>query len=186
MWSYEENSDMKAIERIEYSKHLYDDQVYKAKKEEYIKDLLLEDYARNIRGLHSRYDFMENIIKSAIGQFDKKLKKERADLETIKQFVMEDFLNNDKSFKMTKIITCGYESYAYNIEFEKCNTKFYIAIPMRGRITSKNITYANYGMFEFIIRDSECSGRVLIASYNIEDIADFIKEYFKLENKEGE
>ena len=103
---FEENPENQAITRIEYAKRLLDEQEEVVKKEEYVKNLLKEDYVNTVRSFKTRYDYVE-IFKDAHLQLGEKLKKERPQLETLKHFVMEDFLNNDKTFKLTNIISLG-------------------------------------------------------------------------------
>lgn len=180
---FEENAENQAITRIQYAKQLLDEQEEVVKKEEYVKNLLKEDYVNTVRSFKTRYDYVE-IFKDAHHQIGKKLKKERPQLETLKSYIMEDFLNNDKAFKLTDIISCGYEGYAWHIEFEGYGKKFYIAIPIKKKLYPENIVHANNGMFAFILRESDSYMKVLEQSYKIEDISNFIKEYFELKTGE--
>ena len=50
------------IEQINYVKTLYESQKIKVKNEQYIEDLLLQDYIRTIRKNTSRYDYIINIF----------------------------------------------------------------------------------------------------------------------------
>lgn len=179
---FEENPENQAITRIEYAKRLLDEQEEIVKKEEYVKNLLKEDYVNTVRSFKTRYDYVE-IFKDAHLQLGKKLKKERPQLETLKHFIMEDFLNNDKTFKLTNIISLGYEGYSWNIEFEGYGKKFYISIPIKKKLYSCNIEHANNGMFAFILKESDSYMKVLEQSYKIEDISNFIKKYFKLKSE---
>lgn len=180
MYNYFDGSDetINILLAIGYSKKLYDEQVSKVKKEEYIKSLLLEDYVQKIRSHRSRYDCVD-IFGKAQDEVGKRLKKERPHLETIKDFVMEDFLNNDKTFKLDKIIRCGMEGYAWRLEFKGYGKTSFIEIPIMKHINSKNLEHANYGMFTFGIYESDHVYSVLKRSYEIEAIAGFIKAYFK-------
>ena len=179
MYNYFDESDkgINILLAIGYSKKLYDEQVNKVKKEEYIKDLLLEDYAQKIRAHHSRYDYID-IFDKAQNEVGKRLKKERPHLETIKHFVLEDFLNNDKTFKLDKIISCGIEGYAWRLEFKGYGKTIFIEIPIMKHITSKNLEHASYGMFTFGVYESDYCYRVLKQSYEIKAIANFITAYF--------
>lgn len=170
------------IADIEYVKGLYDAQVNKVKQEEYMKDLLFADYVRKVKCHKSRYDYIENVFKEAQGQVGKKKKKEREQLSVIEQFVRDDFFNNNSNFKIVNIISGGYEGYYWNVEFEYCVHKICISIPNTNQITTKNIMYAHNGMFAFEIKESEHCWSVKKMSYKIEDVAEFIKEYFGLNN----
>lgn len=171
------------IDRIEYSKKLYDEQERRVEKEKYIRDVLLQDYVSKIRNHPSRYDYL-NIISKAQDEVGKRLKKDRPHLETIKSFFVEDFLNNDKTFKITSIISYGYEGYSWRFELTGHGKNIYIEIPVVGRISTKNIEHARYGMFAFGVCESDHCYRTLKESYRIKEISEFIKEYFKGEDKE--
>lgn len=169
------------IAKIEYSKGLYNDQVHKVEKEEYIKNLLFADYVRKVRSHRSRYDLMKNIFTDARGQIDKKKKKEREQLSVLESFIREDFLNGSKDFKLTNIMSGGYEGYYWSVEFEGYGQTFYISIPNMNQINITNIKYAHDGMFAFIVRESSCSVSVKKMSYKIEEVAEYIKSYFGLD-----
>lgn len=177
--SFYSDADLESITltKIGYAKSLYDAQIHKVKKEEYIKDLLLEDYVNQIKEHESRYDHI-NIIGKAQDEVGKRLKKERPHFEIIKGFLMEDFLNNDKTFKLVKIISGGYEGYYWRFEFTGYGKTSYIEIPVMSRITSKNVAYAHYGRFAFGVYDSEHCYRLLKTSYSMQEISEFIRDYF--------
>ena len=173
------------IDKIEYSKNLYEEQERRVEKEKYIRNVLLQDYVSRIRNHPSRYDYL-NIISKAQDEVGKRLKKERPHLETVRSFLMEDFLNNDKAFKITSIISYGYEGYSWRFELTGHGKNIYIEIPVVGRITTKNIEHARYGMFAFGICESDRCYRTLKESYRIKDISEFIKDYFnKCDDTEG-
>ena len=174
---YEDNKEK--IENIEYVKNLYDMQVYKVKKEQHIEKLLLEDYVRTIKSYTTRYDLLD-IFADAQKQMGNKLKKDRAQFKMLKKLIMEDFLNNDKNFKLTNIIREGYESYRWRIEFEGYGESFYISIPVKKKLTTENIKYARYGMFGFSVKKNESYLEVIAESYKIEDIAQAIKNWFNI------
>lgn len=192
MHGFPEDRELNALLRIGFVKGLYDDQVKKVKKEEHIRELLQEDYIRTIRGYMTRWDYVY-IFKDAQSQIGEKLKKNRPQLETLKEFMAEDFLNNDKSFKLTNIISCGYEGYAWNIYYEYSygvngafKKEFYISIPVKSKITSKNIDHAHHGMFSFAVKEfgpCEC-WHVTKMTYEVNDMAKFIKEYFELDKED--
>ena len=92
---------------------------------------------------------------------------------------MEDFLNNDKNFKLTKIISGGYEGYYWRFEFAAYGKTVYIEIPVMSRLTPENIEYAHYGMFVFGVYESNCCYRLLKGTYEMKELAAFIKEYFE-------
>ena len=181
MWNIYENRDAKAVKDIEYAKSLYELQSYNVKRELHIEKLLLEDYVRTIKSHTSRYDVFESkTFKEAQSQRNEKLKKDRPQFEMMKGMIISDFLNGDKNWKLVNILSCGLESYGWSFEFEGYKTKIYIEIPHKSKLTVENFEYANHGMFAFAVKTDESSREVIKTSYKIEDIAEAIKEYFKL------
>lgn len=179
MYSY--NSEVNPIEEIEYAKKLYDAQVEKVKQETYIRNLLKNNYVRQIKYNISRYDIVMDIFKKAHGQVNEKLKKNRKELDTIDGFIKDDFLNNDYNFKLKEVICCGYENYAWAVQFEGYGQTFKIVIPMKNNLDVGNIESAYNGMFAFSVETSKSCWSLLKTSYKIEDVANFIKEYFQLD-----
>lgn len=178
----EDGYESRTLRKIAYARELYDAQVKKAEKEEYVKDLLLQDYVNQIKEHVSRYDLL-SIIGKAQEEIGKRLKKERPHLETVKMFLMEDFLNDDKNFKLTKIIQGGYEGYYWRFEFDAYGKTVYIEIPMMSRLTKDNIEYAHYGMFTFGVYESDHCSRMLKGTYRIKELAATIKEWAEKEKE---
>ena len=180
MKSFYDYMEEDPIAKIEYSKGLYNDQVHKVEKEEYIKNLLFADYVGKVKRHQSRYDFIENVIKEAKSQVGKKKKKEREQLAVLENFIREDFFNGDNSFKITNIISGGYESYYYSVELEGYGQTVIISIPMMSNINVQNFEHAYKGMFAFSVKESQYCQSIKKMSYKIEDVAEYIKEYFEL------
>ena len=168
------------IAKIEYSKGLYNDQVHKVEKEEYIKNLLFADYVGKVKRHQSRYDFIENVIKEAQSQVGKKKKKEREQLSVLENFIREDFFNGNNSFKITHITSGGYESYYWSVELEGYGQTVIISIPMMSNINVQNFEHAYKGMFAFSVKESQYCQSIKKMSYKIEEVAEYIKEYFDL------
>lgn len=182
-----DDTEKKQLEEIGYSKKLYEEQVERVKREERVRNLLHLDYIRSIRGYQTRYDYLTEIFPKAQKQVGEKLKKDRPDYETVKHFIVDDFFNKDKTFKLTKIVSCGWESYGWQFEFTGYGKVCTIEIPVKSRLTPKNLEYMHYGMFSFAVQeDSEHYWNVLKTGYEIEEMAKFIKEYFELKDKEGD
>ena len=180
MKSFYDYMEEDPIAKIEYSKGLYNDQVHKVEKEEYIKNLLFADYVGKVKRHQSRYDFIENVIKEAQSQVGKKKKKEREQLSVLENFIREDFFNGDNSFKITHITSGGYESYYYSVELEGYGQTVIISIPMMSNINVQNFEHAYKGMFAFSVKESQYCQSIKKKSYKIEDVAEYIKEYFDL------
>ena len=180
MKSFYDYMEEDPIAKIEYSKGLYNDQVHKVEKEEYIKNLLFADYVGKVKRHQSRYDFIENVIKEAQSQVGKKKKKEREQLAVLENFIREDFFNGDNSFKITDIISGGYESCYYSVELEGYGQTVIISIPMMSNINVQNFEHAYKGMFAFSVKESQYCQSIKKMSYKIEDVAEYIKEYFEL------
>lgn len=180
MKSFYDYMEEDPIAKIEYSKGLYNDQVHKVEKEEYIKNLLFADYVGKVKRHQSRYDFIENVIKEAQSQVGKKKKKEREQLSVLENFIRKDFFNGDNSFKITHITSGGYESYYYSVELEGYGQTVIISIPMMSNINVQNFEHAYKGMFAFSVKESQYCQSIKKMSYKIEDVAEYIKEYFEL------
>ena len=180
MYDFYDTMKKDTIAEIEYVRGMYEAQVHKVKQEEYMKDLLFADYVRKVRCHQSRYDYIENIFKEAQSQIGKKKKKEREQLSVLEDFIRDDFFNNNKSFKITRIISGGYDSYYWGIELEGYGQTVEITIPNMNHINTKNFEHAHKGMFVFSVKDT-CYYSVKKMSYKIEDIAEYIKSYFGLD-----
>ena len=167
MYDLYDSTKKDRIAEIEYVREMYEAQAYKVKQEEYVKNLMFADYVQRIRNNRSRYDYIESVFKMAQDQIGKKKKKEREQLSTIESFVKKDFLSNSNLFKLTGLISGGYEGYYWNVQFEGFGETFYISIPMMDNINTKNIEYAHDGMFAFIVKESSYSTAVKKRSYKM-------------------
>ena len=176
-----EDSNKKSLEEIEYVRGLYELQTFEVEKAKHIEELLLKDYVRTIKSYITRYDLIDGIFSDAQKQMGNKLKKDRHQFEALKKFIMEDFLNNDKNFKIIKFMQCGYEGYAWRIEFEGYGKDFSIHFPVKKNITTENLRYANYGKFNFSVKEGNSCWNVIKSSYITKDIAETIRDYFGLE-----
>lgn len=184
MYDFYEYMEKDPIAEIEYVKGMYDAQVHKVKQEKYMRDLLFADYVKRVKANVSRYDYMGDLFKDAQSQTGNKKKSERKNVTILENFIKEDFFNKSNDFKLTKIITCGYEAYGYNVEFEFNGQTIYVGIPIMRNINVTNFEHTHNGMFVFAIKESECCWAVKKMSYKIKDIAEYIKEYFALEMNE--
>ena len=175
-----EESIIKGIDR---AKELYDEQVDKTHKATYIMNVLRRNYVEEIRKHTSRYDYLGKIFSESQNEIGNRLKKDRPNFETLQSFIREDFFNNDKKFKLVEIVSLGYATYGWRLDFDGYGVKCFVEIPMVNNITTENIDHATYGMFTFgVYYEEEYSSiSTLKASYRIEEIAEFIKEYFKSE-----
>ena len=169
----------KLLENIRYAKSLYDYQVEKVKKEQYILNALHQDVVDKIRERRSRYDYID-IYRKAQEETGNRYKKDRYHFETVQSFLREDFLDNDKNFKLKKIISCGFEDYAWRFEFEGYGKTIDICVPYMRNITTKNVQYAHYGMFTFSVEGSPHYWEMLKGSYEMSEIAQTIKDYVKI------
>ncbi len=164
---------------IDYICKLYAEQKEKVEKEEYIKNLLFEDYVETVKSNQTKYDLLtNNLFSSARAEIGVKAKKDRPHLELLRETIVEDFFNRDKKFKIREICCCGYEEYGWRVELEGHGETVAIYFPVKKNITSKNIRYAKDGKFQASIKISEASWKVLALSYETEDIARCIEEQF--------
>lgn len=185
MYDFYENEEENQLVKIDYSKKLYEDQAAKVKKEQRICELLHKDYISTIRNFKSRYDYVD-IFDKAQSQVGERLKRDRPQLEALKHLIVDDFLGNDKTFKLTNITSCGWENYGWNVEFTGYGETFYIGIPIRGKLTAKNIDHMHHGMFSFAVKEGNYCWSIKKTSYEIETLAKFIKEYFESKSEENE
>ena len=181
MYDFYDYKKQDPIADIEYVRGMYEAQVHKVEQEEYIKNLLFADFVKKVKKNISRYDLMENIFKEAQSQIDKKKKKERERLLVLEEFMQDDFFDSNSCFKITRIISGGYESYYWDVEFNGYGQTIRITIPNMKNIGIDNIKHAHDGKFAFAIKESECCWSVKKMSYKIEDVAECIKEYFQLD-----
>lgn len=179
IWNYAEENN--AIKNIEFVKSLYDAQVQKVRNEQYVQVLIFEDYVKTIKQNCSRYDCMgDNFFRNAQKELKEKVRGKSTSIGTLKSFMMDDFLGNDKNFKLVDMVACGYEDYAWGIYFEGYKKSFRIDIPIMKNLSVKNIESACYGKFRFVVKESSITWHELKASYKIEDIANAIKDYFNV------
>lgn len=172
------DSDNKALENIKYIKGLYEVQSYNVKKEQHIENLLKEDYLRAIKSYKTRYDLLDNMFAKAQAQMNNKYKKDRPQFETLKELIMKDFFDNDKNFKITNIIQCGYDGYGYNVYCCGYNKDIMITFPVKDKLTISNMEYAHDGQISVAKRTSEHSWETMCSSYIVEDVAEAIRDYF--------
>ena len=184
LWSSKNDCEANLVADIESAGSAYLEQVAKAKREAYIRDALLVNYVDRIREHMSRYD-MVNVIALAQNEVGVKLKKDRPNLETLKRWLLEDFLNDDKTFKIDSIIGRGYEVYGWQINLTGYGKRIYLDIPVVNKISPKNAEYARYGQFAFGVYKSKDYMTTLKQSYDMKVIAEFIKEYFKEKTNEN-
>lgn len=181
MYDFYDYKKQDPIADIEYVRGMYEAQVHKVEQEEYMKNLLFADFVKKVKKNISRYDLMENIFKEAQSQIDKKKKKERERLLVLEEFMQDDFFDSNSCFKITRIVSGGYESYYWDVEFDGYGQTIRITIPNMKHIGIDNIKHAHDGKFAFAIKESECCWSVLKTSYKIKDVAECIKEYFQLD-----
>lgn len=177
----EENRD--ATEAIEKVKEYYLIQKDKVEREKYLLDLVLLDYAATIRSHKTVWDYREASFKSAQKEEGAKYKKDRESFEYIKHSVIETFFNGNKRVKITHLVSGGYEGYYWQVQGDFNGVEFAIEIPIRAKITVHNMGDAHYGKFVFLIKQSSCCWKNMTSSYEEEDIAKFIAEYFQLDKK---
>jgi hypothetical protein len=139
MYDFYDFKEKDPVADIEYVRGMYEAQVHKVEQEKYMKDLLFADFVRKVKKNISRYDLMENIFKEAQSQIGKKKKKERQILLVLEEFMQNDFFNNNSSFKITRIVSGGYEGYYWDVEFDGYGKTIRITIPSMKNIGINNI-----------------------------------------------
>ena len=172
------------LKKIAYARELYEVQVKEAERAEYIKNVMLQDYVNQIKEHRSHYDLID-IFSKAQKEVGEKLKKNRPHYESLKRFLMEDFLNRDKNFKLVNLISGGYEGYYWRFELTGYGKTIYIDVPIMARLTPKNVEYAHYGMFAFGVYESDSCYTMLKGTYEMKELAATIKEWVERECEKG-
>lgn len=179
-----------AVYNIEYAAGLYNQQKHEVEKAKYMEDLLLKNYVQKIKEYHTNWDMRIPIIEGAqkylcnknLSKEDKKSAKN--DFETLQILMQNNFFNQSEDFNIVEILQCGMEGHGYSVTIEGLGEKFYIKIPSKNEINTRNIEYADYGKFTVSCKKSDISSTQLVTSYFEEDIANAIKEYLAKQGKE--
>lgn len=111
MYDFNEFYKPNPIAEISYAKKMYKEQLEKVNKETYVKTLMYADYVAKVKNNMSRYDTFNNLFADAQKQINKKKKSEKTELALLERLIREDFLNDDKNFKLVNIISGGCEGY---------------------------------------------------------------------------
>lgn len=147
----------------------------------YLEDLIHRDYITAIKQYLTAWDYRIPTIKSAVDELnitDKRKKKHS--LNCLNSWIKDEFFPEvDVEIKVNKITSYGYESYAWQMDFEIDGETYAICVPDKSKIYMENADHAHYGQFAFMHRTSECSISVEDTSYSIEELSKFIKIYFK-------
>ena len=146
----------------------------------YLEDLIHKDYITAIKQYATAWDYRLPTIKSAVDELkitDKRKKKHN--LNCLNSWIKDEFFPEvDVEIKVNNIISYGYESYTWQMDFEIDGETYAICVPDKRQIDMKNADHAYYGQFAFMHRTSECSISVEYTDYNIEKVAGYIKAYF--------
>lgn len=167
---------------IETAREKYEQQKEKVAHDAYIEDLMFENFVREVTCLSesSKYDYFVDLFKKARPQIELKNKKDREDYELLSSILLEDFFDNNKNFKLVEIITGGYDACYYRFEFQYYDATCFVQIPIYKNIDKSNIGFANYGKFCFGVYKAPYCSDVLKTSYQVSEIADYIKGYCKM------
>ena len=181
---------MESIRVIWKVKERWEKQKEVVQDAKYIQELILKDLVTTIKSYELTYDYMTDIIKSARYQQREKYKKDRKDFHALESFLIRDFFGGDKRFKLTSIISGGWEDYYYSFHFTcqanegEAIPKCSVQIPIKKRLTAENIAAAAWGQLEFLIQESEYCHCVKHKCYDIEGMAAYIKDYFNLKEED--
>lgn len=177
MFKYIEN--LKTYEeeqhQIESIKTRYEAQREKIKEEQYVADLIFRDLVSHTKSLKSVYDYMFNQIEDACLEVNEKLKKNRKNINFVEESIQRDFFDENFNIKITEIIPCGYETYAWRIVCKHDKTNYYLEIPVKDNITQLNFNYALDGKFGFGICSPSCY-TLWCSAYTVEGLAKEIQE----------
>lgn len=162
------------IREIEKAKKHYDAKKKELEELEYIVNCLKSNWIAHIRSLRSV--ITEDTLLKALNEKDERYKKDRPNFEFVKWHIANEFIGVD-NIKITNILMCGMDTYAYKIEFEYNKQKYAVEIPIRKNITSENVDYAMFGKFSILKQTGASSWTVFATSYEERDI----KEAFQKE-----
>lgn len=174
-WKEEEYENNKFVELANANRR-YQEYSQKVSDMKRIQELLYADYVKAACNMQTRYAIIPAIIRGAWEQQKEKKKKDRPSFESMKQFIEEDFFNNE-TIKLKQATMCGYEGYGAIFSCEYKGTEFKIFIPITENITVENFEYAYENQFYVAVPDGYSSTKILKMSYKIEDIAKTIKDY---------
>lgn len=169
-----ENGRIKALCN---SYRLFQAQEKKVKDEEYIKNLLEQDYVEKIRAINTKYDILSDTIKCAADHLyrtDKKDKSNKASFDLLQEHIGNDFFGCKYTVKITRIVRCGYEDYGYSISVQyntESGSRFFtIFIPLHNNITVENYEYAYHGQFSLFENVEVDYSVQKISSYSEDEI----------------
>ena len=177
---YKETKLDKHLLSIGYTSKMLEAQKQKTQDSLYLENLLYEELVSLVKSHYSRFDYlnMNEVVSQAIEEKDKPKKSERPNFEMLKDFLLEDFLDNDKKFKLVEIHCIGLPAYAYGFEVKGYDKTFQITIPYMKNIDSVNFEYANEGQYNLTIKmpGTGNSWLQLAHSYDAKYITQKIKE----------
>ena len=162
------------LSRLNYCKQVYKKQQEIVAREQYIEKLMFNDYVEAIKQNVSQYDCMTNVFTKAQLEIGKKYKKERANLEQLKECIEHQFWS-DQKINITRIVQGGYETYYWSAEIVYNKQNFELQIPRMDGINTSNIMYANWGQFKLLKQINESVMECVIQSYEPQDISNYIK-----------
>lgn len=185
LYSHPDYAEAESFEElIDEAKGLYDRQYQAYLDAKALMKLTENNWVNSIRRNLSRYDYCKGQINEAFRQQNEKYKKDRVAFHNMEEIIREDFLSDNKDFKLQSIASCGYEDYGYRFDFKYKDEVFGIYIPMRDKVTVKNVGYCHAGQFAFYYQKGEHYWSVEKTSYNITPISEYIAERFKLSTTE--
>ena len=182
-WSDENEEELQKTLEIEKIKARWTQAKKDLEDAQYLERLIHSDYVRTIRSFKSVWDYRSKAIENARTEIGKKKKKERENLSYIEQSIKEDFFSTNErvDIKIKDIIAGGYEDYYWLISFDIFDAEFLIQIPMREKLTVKNLSSAHNGKFVFLKKTNSHTTTVLFDDWTEKGLATQIEEYFKVE-----
>lgn len=179
-WGLDHEFEQNPITRILSVKDRWKKAKHDLEDAKYIEDLIHKDYITAIKQYATAWDYRLPTIKSAVDELkitDKRRK--RPHLDCLNSWIKNEFFPEvDVEIKVNNIISYGYESYTWQMDFEIDGETYAICVPDKHKIYMENADHAYYGQFAFMHRTSECSISVEYTDYDIEKVAGYIKDYF--------
>lgn len=178
MWELDNRKS--PIEHIQLIKARWEKAKFDLAEAQYLEELIHLDYLNSIRNCKTAWSYRIPMIKAAVDELSiKDKRRKRENLKYLNSAIKQDFFHNmDVKISIEKIIRCGYEAYGWQLKFDLNNKGYSIFIPDLNELDLKNLSYAHYGMFAFAYEKESNYTVVEYQSYSIEDMSNFISDYF--------
>lgn len=182
---YTDDSDCETyydkIDAVEDAKMRYKMQSEVAKQQKYLESLALNEYVRCVRQIKNKYDCIHDVLIKAFNEQSNKKASEKKSFSMMQSLIQNDFFKGDKTAKITSIVRCGYDGYAYQFKIHYGLCDIALQLPNCKEITVDNIEYAYYGKIVVYVEEYKNCLKAIHASYSIKEIADAVEKIANFE-----